>query len=203
MLVVLTGRVLARGRQLRVNARYDEPLRARGQAHEASMEMLRELGSRNSLVAGMCVLILFSLLARRGRSAIMLLLALPAAGAMTAHVLKPLVSANAPFNSHPGYPSGHATGAAALATAVLLLLPRAPRVGRWLRQLPGSIFRLAIGVMVAILALGSAASSVALQAHNTAAVIGGFLVGVTTVLLAALVVDAACDLIAKLRPRPG
>ena len=188
---LLTGQVLEKGRALRVNVVFDEPIQRRLIGHQHLLEVARAFGSRDALVVGLCVLVAGSLVLRRGRTAVVVLLTLPGAGALTERVLKPLVTMSAPSNSHPGYPSGHATGAAALATTVLLLLlPQAPSAGR---QIGRGLLRLVTGAVVVALAAATAVAVVALDTHNAASALGGCLVACAVVLIVALGLDAACS----------
>ena len=192
---VLTLAVLAKGRALGLNAALDDPLRRRFAGHQQLLGLARALGSRDALVIGLGVLVAGSLLLRRGRTALVVLIALPAAGALVERVLKPLVSASAPTNSHPGYPSGHAAGSTALATTVLLLLLPPAAVGRR----SGGLLRVFSGLLALSLASATAIAVVALDQHNAASAVGGALLAGSVVLCTALGVDAVCER----RPEPA
>jgi membrane-associated phospholipid phosphatase len=145
------------------------------------------LGSPEAVIAGTLMMAVAGGLVRRPRGALFALIAAPAAGAMADIVLKPLVHRESPANVLL-FPSGHTTGAFALAlTAVVLLLP-----GRDVRLLP-AVLRLAL----AGLALGIAGivgiAVVALGWHYATDAVGGVVTAVVVVLAVAAVVDAVSD----------
>ncbi len=107
------------------------------------------------------------LLRRRVRDALLAVAAPVFSGVLTQWVLKPLV--DRPLDGELAFPSGHATGAWALATVgvILLLRSASPRRLRWAD----------CGVVLALAAVISVAL-VAAQYHFVTDVIGGAAVGV-------------------------
>jgi undecaprenyl-diphosphatase len=98
---------------------------------------------------------------------------------ITERLLKPLVGRTA--LGFLSFPSGHATGTFALATAITVLLAGTPRVSRAVRLAAAAIaFAVASVVAAAMIALGF---------HYFTDAIGGAAVGIGTVLATALVID--------------
>jgi membrane-associated phospholipid phosphatase len=126
-------------------------------------------------------LILACLATRRWRGAALAAVAVPAAGAVTEYLLKPLFDRTA--QGHLEFPSGHTTGAFAIAAvcAVLLLGPLRPR-------LPGAL-RVLAAVAAALLAAAVAVAVVALGFHYSTDAVAGAAVGTAVTLTAALLLD--------------
>lgn len=200
-LVLLIRSVLEHGRRVSLNARFDAPVRELGRQHERLVLLGEHFGSRSGLVIGTAVVVIGALVTRRLRLAVVALLAMPGSALLTEQVLKPHVTAAAPFNSHPGFPSGHTTGAFAVAAGLTLLVLPAHTVHR-----SGVSYGGLLGGFVTIIAwLGATTtgfSVVAREAHNTVAAAGGALVAVTGVWGAALLVDALSRLIGSMRAEP-
>lgn len=192
-LVLLTRSVLEHGRRVGLNTRFDAPVQELGRQHQRLVFLGEHLGSPSSLVIGTAVVVIGALVTRRLRLAVVALLAMPGSALLTERVLKPHITAAAPFNSHPGFPSGHTTGAFAIAAGLaLLVLPihRTPRPGRAWRLIGGLVSLVAwLGAMM------TAFSVVALEAHNTVAAAGGALVAITGVWGAAVFVDVLLEII--------
>src|SRR5262249_46450390 len=127
------------------------------------------------------ILVLACLLRRRYRGAALLALSVPAAAVITERLLKPLVGRTA--LGFLSFPSGHATGTFALATAIAVLLAGAP-------ALPGAV-RLAAVVIAFAVASVAAAAMIALGFHYFTDAVAGAAVGSGTVLAAALLLDLA------------
>jgi undecaprenyl-diphosphatase len=131
-------------------------------------------------IAGMtAVLILVCLLWRRYRGAALLAISIPAAALITERLLKPLVGRT--LLGFLSFPSGHATGTFALATAITVLLRGAPGVPR--------AMRLAAAVIAFVAAAAVAAAMIALGFHYFTDAVAGAAVGTGTVLAIALVLD--------------
>ncbi len=126
-------------------------------------------------------LVLACLLTRRWRGALLAAVAIPAAGALTENLLKPLFDRTA--QGHLEFPSGHSTGAFAMAavSVVLLLGPLRPRLPDTLRQF--------LAVAVALTAAGVAVAVVALDFHYFTDTVAGAAVGTGVVLAIALLLD--------------
>jgi len=145
------------------------------------------LGSPAAVVAGTLMMAVAGGLVRRPRGTVFALIAAPAAGATTELVLKPLVHRESPANVLL-FPSGHTTGAFALAlTAVVLLLP-----GQDVRLLP-AILRLALAVLALAIAGMVGIAVVALGWHFATDAVGGVVTAVIVVLAVAAVVDTVSD----------
>ena len=197
-LVVLTHKVTEHGRALRLNRLVDERLQRRLERHAHVLEVARGLGGRDALIVGSLCLAVAGLLRHQGRAALVVLVALPASAALTERVLKPFVTGAAPTHSHPSFPSGHTTGAAALAVATLILLLPAPGEGAARRKRP---LRLLLAGLVVALEASSAVAVIALGTHTTSSALGGCLVASSVVLAAALGLDAVASNIQRLRRR--
>ena len=143
------------------------------------LERLAWPGGLRAIIGMTAVLVLVCLLWRRYRGAALAAISIPAAAVITEQLLKPLVGRTS--LGFLSFPSGHATGAFALATVITVLLARAPRVAR------------AVGIDAAVVAFAVAsvvsAAMIALGFHYFTDAIGGAAVGVGTVLATALVID--------------
>jgi membrane-associated phospholipid phosphatase len=120
-------------------------------------------------------LALACVLRRRYEGAALVAISVPLAAAVTELVLKPLIGATSWGNP---FPSGHVTNAVALATALTVLLARAPRR-----------LRLALVFTAFLLAGAVAIGVIGAQMHHFSDTIGGAAVGIGTVLLTALILD--------------
>jgi undecaprenyl-diphosphatase len=136
-------------------------------------------GGLHAVIGMTAVLVLVCLLRRRYRGAALLVISIPAASVITEWLLKPLVERTS--LGFLSFPSGHATGTFALATAITVLLAGAPRIPR--------AVRLAAAVIAFAVASVVAAAMIALGFHYFTDVIGGAAVGIGTVLATALVID--------------
>jgi membrane-associated phospholipid phosphatase len=144
---------------------------------------MRALGSPRYATIGCVAAVLACALARRYRGALLVAIVVPLASAITEFVLKPIIGRT--FVGFLSYPSGHVTGAAALAISLIVVLsgpsrPPLPAAARWpLAALP------ALAVVAVTLAV------VAGQYHYFTDTVGGAAVAVATGLVTALVVDGA------------
>jgi membrane-associated phospholipid phosphatase len=126
-------------------------------------------------------LVLACLVTRRWRGALLAAVAIPAAGALTENLLKPLFDRTA--QGHLEFPSGHATAAFAMAAVcvVLLLGPLRPPLPDTLRKF--------LAVAAALTAAGVAVAVVALDFHYFTDTVAGAAVGTGVVLATALLLD--------------
>jgi membrane-associated phospholipid phosphatase len=127
-------------------------------------------------------------LARRWRGVALAVLAVPAASGLTEGILKPLIGRT--INGVLSLPSGHTTAVFSMATLGAVLLAGIPaRRARGLLTLAAYV--LATAVAVAMVAQGF---------HYFTDTIAGVGVGVGTVLLAALLIDAVAGRLARRDP---
>lgn len=158
---------------------------ARLAAHGRLLSTAVRLGSPTVVVGGAVVLALLCLLVGRMRGALFALCAAPAAGAVTEYVLKPRVHRSVHADALL-FPSGHTTGAFALAlTVTVLLLPH-----RGTSPLP-AIARLAAAAVALAAAGVVAVAVVALGWHYVTDAIGGAVTAAVVVIAAAALIDAA------------
>jgi undecaprenyl-diphosphatase len=143
------------------------------------LERLAWPGGLHAIIGITAVLVLVCLLRRRYRGAALAAISIPAAAVITERLLKPLVGRTA--LGFLSFPSGHATGTFALATAITVLIAGAPRVPR--------AVRLAVVVIAYVVASVVAAAMIALGFHYFTDAVGGAAVGTGTVLATALVID--------------
>ena len=156
------------------------------------LERLAWPGGLHAIIGMTVVLVLVCLLRRRYRGAALLVIAIPAASVIAERLLKPLVGRTA--LGFLSFPSGHATGTFALATAITVLLTGAPRVPRAVR-LAAALIAFAVASVVA-------AAMIALGFHYFTDAIGGAAVGIGTVLATALVIDLVMLAWLRSRERP-
>ena len=174
----------------------DRPLsgsiQARLAAHDRLLSLAAQLGSPGAVVGGAVLLAVLCLLIRRPYAAVFALVAAPAAGAVTEKVLKPVVHREGVASLL--FPSGHTTGAFALAlTIAVLLLPHEntrllPAAGRIL----AALLALAAAGVVAI-------AVVALGWHYVTDALGGVVTAVVVVLGFAGAIDAWAQRQTRLR----
>jgi membrane-associated phospholipid phosphatase len=163
-----------------VDTAVDSRVQASLAGHEKLLEVLARLGDLPAITGITVILVLACLLRRRYRGAALFALSVPAAAIITERLLKPLVGRT--LHGFLSFPSGHATGTFALATAITVLLAggRAPRALRL--SLASTVFLLAAAVAIAMIALGF---------HYFTDAVAGAAVGAGTVLTAALLLDLA------------
>jgi len=137
------------------------------------------LGDLPAITVLAAVLVLACLLRRRYRGAALVVIAIPAASVITERLLKPLVGRTS--LGFLSFPSGHATGTFAVATALTVLLAGAPGVPR--------AVRLAVAAIAYAVAAAVATAMIALGFHYFTDVVAGAAVGAGTVLATALVLD--------------
>lgn len=183
-LAVLAARVARSGGPLAVDRRVDTPLVYRLHPFARAFRDLTQLGSPLGVVVLSACLAIGCLAIRRRRAALLSLVGAPLAGALTEYVLKPLVG------RHKGplyaFPSGHTTGAVAVAAVItLFLLP-----GGAFTQLPRPA-RLALAGLAAVLASALPLGLIVLRYHYATDVLAGAAVAVTVTLVLALALDGA------------
>jgi len=163
----------------RVDTAVDAGVKASLAGHHRLLLVLAWLGDLPAIIAMTAILILACLLWRRYRGAVLLAISIPAAAVITERLLKPLVGRTA--LGFLSFPSGHATGTFALATAIAVLLAGAAGVPR--------AVRLAVVVTAFAIASAVAAAMIALGFHYFTDAVAGAAVGTGTVLATALVLD--------------
>jgi len=163
----------------RVDTAVDAGVKASLAGHHRLLLVLAWLGDLPAIIAITAILILACLLWRRYRGAVLLAISIPAAAVITERLLKPLVGRTA--LGFLSFPSGHATGTFALATAIAVLLAGAAGVPR--------VVRLAVVVTAFAIASAVAAAMIALGFHYFTDAVAGAAVGTGTVLATALVLD--------------
>ncbi len=206
----------------RLDATIDIWLRTRLVSDRPALLLLAH-GGDPAVVGALSVLLALACLALgRRRAALLPLVTVPAAGALTEYVLKPLIhrklAHRTPLHLHrvhaavahprralpaahdPSYsfPSGHTVGVFALATCVLLVLLGARPNGPVRNAL-----RLLLGLLAVALAAGVAVAVVALHRHYATDAVGGAAVAAGVVLLGALVIDAVAAGRGGSRNRPS
>lgn len=147
--------------------------------HHALLQDLVDLADPSSAAVISAVLLALCLLLRQWKGALVVAIGIPIAAIMTDQVLKPFFD-----RTHGGglaFPSGHTTGAFAIATSVTVVLLNAHRV-HWSLRLLASVGALGIAGAIAI-------SLVGLGYHYATDTVGGASLATTVVLLTALIVD--------------
>jgi len=177
---VLLGAWLGHGAHTdRVDTVIDARVKAILPGNAKLLERLAWPGGLRATIGVTAVLVLVCLLRRRYRGAALAAISIPAAAVITERLLKPLVGRTA--LGFLSFPSGHATGTFALATAITVLLAGAPGIPRAVRLAAEVI---AFGVAAAV-----SAAMIALGFHYFTDTVAGAAVGVGTVLATALVID--------------
>lgn len=153
--------------------------------HQAAARHVADLGGPFVVTVITCVLAVMMAVRRRIRALVLVVASPVIAEIVTEWVLKPWVH-RAPFGVDT-YPSGHSTGAFALATVAAFLLvgpagtvrPRGLAPLRWLAAV--CVFLVAGMIAVALVISGY---------HYATDTIGGAAVGIATTCIVALVIDA-------------
>ena len=169
-----------------VDRALDARLTGRLAEHRGLLSGLVLLGSPAVVLLGSVALAGVAAARRWRRAVALALLAASPAGAATEFLLKPLIGVRKDPGAPYGFPSGHTTGAVALALVIVVLL--LPRPGMHLG--PGAV-RVALGVLALVLAAGTAVAVVALGFHRTTDTVGGVATAVLVVLTLAAVADFA------------
>ncbi|HUD77963.1 MAG TPA: phosphatase PAP2 family protein [Streptosporangiaceae bacterium] len=137
------------------------------------------IGSTEPLILFTVIVVYCCLALRRYRGAVLVAASVLIASGLSELVLKPIIDRTR-YGSL-SYPSGHATAAFALATAIVVLLARPPKT-----NMPRSM-----RVVLAVLTMGTAATIAAglVEIHYFTDTIGGAGVGIAVTLSAALLMD--------------
>jgi membrane-associated phospholipid phosphatase len=177
----------------RVDSAVDSRVAGRLAAHARLLSVAVRLGSPAVVVGGSMALGVLCLAARWGRGALFALVAAPAAGAIAEIVLKPAVDRTHNFDSLL-FPSGHTTGAFALAlTVVILLLPTQST-----RLLP-AVGRLLVATAALAVAGVVAVAVVVLGWHYATDAVGGAVTALTVVVAVAAVLDVTTWALSRAR----
>lgn len=166
-----------------LDAAIDQRIQAAMGGYPRTLSLLAKPGNEIVVGALATALTVGCVSTKRWRAAAMTAVAVPGASALTELVLKPLVDRT--LKGHLSYPSGHATGAFALAAAFTITISgvRAP----WLP--PAA--RTALGIAALGLASASAVAVTGLDFHYFSDTVGGAAIGIAAVLATALVIDRA------------
>jgi membrane-associated phospholipid phosphatase len=149
--------------------------------HHGLLEPLARLGDQLPVTLMAVVLVVACLLVRRWNGAVLVAVGVSAAIVVTEYLLKPLVDRT--LGGGESFPSGHATGMFAVATAfsVLIAAPLRLTLATWQhRVLAVCAFLFAASVPVAM---------VGLNHHYFTDIVAGAAVGIAAVLVTALVLD--------------
>ncbi len=155
-------------------------------AHRAMLNRLAGLGDQIPMITMAAVLLLACLVTRRGRGAVLVAVAIPAAEVLT-ELLKPLFGRTLLGNL--SFPSGHTTGVFAVAVTFAVLLADPPRP-----RMPASL-RVLLALAALFVACTVAVALVGLDAHYATDTVGGAAVSTAVVLATALIVDWACRVV--------
>lgn len=166
----------------RIDSAIDSRVRHRLRGHLRFLHHLVALGDPLSVVIGCAALAALFFFAGRRRAALLAILGPAAAAGVAEFVLKPLI--NRRINDALSFPSGHTTGAVAVAAVIIVALlgpsrPRWPAAARY--------------ALSALALLGAAAIATALVGsgyHYSTDTLGGFCVAVGVVLAVAWLIDA-------------
>lgn len=155
-------------------------------AHWALLRRASILGSPHPMAVMTAALVLACIATRRWRGALLVLIAVPAAGVVTEYLLKPLVGRV--LRGNLVYPSGHTTGVFVLAAVVAVLLagPLRPPIPRKVR--------LVLVAAAYLIASATATAMIAMGFHYFTDTVGGAAVATGTVLATALTIDKLAGL---------
>jgi membrane-associated phospholipid phosphatase len=162
----------------------DTRIQASVSGHRAALNAGVQFGDPRLVTVMTAALLLAYIAVRKWRGAVLVAVAVPAAGALTEYVLKPFI--HRMLQEFLSYPSGHSTAVFALVTALGVLLcdpdrPRRPRLPAALRVLLALIaFLAACWVSVSVIGLGY---------HYFTDTVGGAAVGAAVVLGTAFLID--------------
>jgi membrane-associated phospholipid phosphatase len=153
----------------------DAKVKASLGAHPRLLAVLIWPGAPVPVTAMTAALALVCLLRRRYAEAALAAISVPLATAITELVLKPLIG-RTPWGDP--FPSGHVTSVVALATVLVVLLARMPR-----------LLRLVLAFTAFLIAAAVALGVIGARLHYFTDTVGGAAVGIATVLLTALILD--------------
>jgi undecaprenyl-diphosphatase len=167
----------------RIDRTVDLHIKQRLADHHHLLAHLVQFGAPGTVATLTFLLVLICLVRRRWRAAVLSILGTLIAVGLTELVLKPLVDRH--IGLALSFPSGHTTGAFAIAVTAVVLLFEDHSVRVWLR----------VGLVVLSLGLaaGVAAAVVGLGYHYATDAVGGFCVALGTVLAVAVAIDLFAD----------
>jgi membrane-associated phospholipid phosphatase len=194
VVAVLGALVAGQAHAMPVDRAVDGWVSARLAAHQRLATLLVDIGDPQRAVIICAVLVAAALAARRWRGALLVVIGVPLASGLTEVVLKHVIDRT--WNGDLMFPSGHVTGASAMATAALILL-----LGPAALPLPAALRWAAAAVAVAAV-LAVAVGVLALHYHYFTDTIGGAATGTGTVLGTALALDALAGRRRARRSRP-
>jgi len=149
--------------------------------HRGLLEPLAKLGDQLPVTVMAVALVVGCLLVRRWNGAVMVAVGTSAAIVVTEYLLKPLVGRT--LGGGDSFPSGHATGMFAIATAFCVLIAAPPRLKltTWQRRV--------LAVCAFLFAASVPVAMVGLNHHYFTDIVAGAAVGIGMVLVTALVLD--------------
>jgi membrane-associated phospholipid phosphatase len=180
---ILASRVTNSRGPLAIDRRVDDPVVYRLHPLRPLFADLTQLGSPPGVAALSVLLGVACLSVRRWRAALLALACPPLGGALTEYALKPLVGRRA--GHYFAFPSGHTTGAVAVAAVItLLLLPAGAftRLPHWLRLL--------LALTAVVLASAVPLGLIVLRYHYATDVLAGAAVALAVTVTLALALDA-------------
>ena len=181
-LITLATRVSHLGSALAVDQQVDERLIYRFRDLKGLFLTIVQLGSPTGVIILSLTLGLICLAAKNLRTAVFVTCGPPTAGALTEYVLKPLIDRTK--EGGLAFPSGHTTGAVAVAIALaVMLLPGGVLAARS-ALIRGPLLALTL-ILVSAVPLGL----VVLQYHYATDILGGFAVATLTVIAFAFALD--------------
>ena len=160
--------------------------------HAHALQLAADLGQGPQVAVMTLVLLLTCVAARWVNGALLALVSIPVAAALTEFVLKPLVNQH-----YSSFPSGRSTGIFAVITVVTVLLAGPPGA-----RVPPRGRRIVIALAY-LVGCAVAVATVGLGYHTATDVVGGAAVGTGVVLAVALVLDlpVSRELLAVIGPR--
>jgi membrane-associated phospholipid phosphatase len=177
----LGARYTDQSRAGRLDRTVDGVVRALLGEYAVPLNLVVHIGDPVPVVTIAVALLAGCLATRNRRGAALVAIAVPVASALTKLLLQPLVHRT--LTGGVSYPSGHATGAFALAVTVAVLMVNPPGT-RLSRRVRASI------AVAALLAAGTVAVAlVALSFHYATDTVGGAALATAVVLLTALAID--------------
>jgi len=149
--------------------------------HHGLLEPLARLGDQLPVTLMAVALVVACLLVRRWNGAVLVAVGTSAAIVVTEYLLKPLVDRT--LGGGESFPSGHATGMFAVATAFSVLIAAPPRLtlATWQRRV--------LAVCAFLFAASVPVAMVGLNHHYFTDIVAGAAVGIAAVLVTALVLD--------------
>jgi membrane-associated phospholipid phosphatase len=165
----------------RLDAAVDRRIQASLGGHPGILDVLAGLGDKVPVTVMTVALVLICLATRRPRGAALVAVAVPTAAALTELLLKPLIGRT--MRGALSFPSGHSTGAFAVAGACAVLLAGPSRPGM------RAAARLLLTLAAYLAACAVAVALIGLGAHYLTDTIAGAAVGTAAVLVTAFILD--------------